>query len=163
MLVIYSKTDSEIRNALGDYWKILSENIEEHPAYSYCVKNKLVFDIDDPKGLLEKLINTNRAKVLTDLLEFNCDISEVRTKLSCLKWDSESDLVVASTDHLRRVLVAFLNEELSATDLEKWAELIEMREDIDYEEIADQFYKLANPLLTDALTKDLARNLLDSA
>jgi hypothetical protein len=77
-------------------------------------------------------------------------IEELKFSLAKFSWDSEEDLVILKRKHLLIMLYRFLRGELSSLDLEDWAEAIECREDIAFEEpyqklIGEIIFKLANP------------------
>lgn len=72
-------------------------------------------------------------------------------------WDAEEPLVVLTPVHLARVLSRYMQGEITAQELEDWANAIESREDIAYETahkapLAQAIYQLANPLLTQPIT-----------
>jgi hypothetical protein len=56
-------------------------------------------------------------------------------------------LLEVSKLDLTLALNKFLANEITADDLEMWANFIECREDLNYEEIEDYIYALANPEL----------------
>jgi RNAse (barnase) inhibitor barstar len=114
----------------------------------------------DRKSVVEALLNRSRP------------LAEIRAELGQFPWDSEP-LVQLTREHVGNVLRAFLAGEIDALSIEDWANLIEMRDDIGFEdedEDADDFehgdlrnaiFVLANPVLYGDLTKDLARQLLE--
>jgi len=63
---------------------------------------------------------------------------------------------------LRTALEEFVNGDLSADELETWADSVEGRDDIEFtpREIIDLIAEIANPLLFSPLNKDSARELL---
>ncbi|MFK0687529.1 hypothetical protein ACFX5Q_04855 [Mesorhizobium sp. IMUNJ 23033] len=110
----------------------------------------------------------NRDSVLSDLITFGKPIDVLVAIVGDVGW-SETPEVVLTTDHILSVLRRFQAGELTAADVEAWADLIECREDIDYqperdEEILEAIYVLANPvlngLLDEALTDQVIASLL---
>ena len=110
----------------------------------------------------------NRVSVLSDLITFGKPIDVLVAIVGDVGW-SETPVVVLTTDHILSVLRRFQAGELAAADVEAWADLIECREDIDYqperdEEILEAIYVLANPvlngLLDEALTDQVIASLL---
>ncbi|MEZ2333618.1 hypothetical protein AB6802_28185 [Mesorhizobium sp. RCC_202] len=104
---------------------------------------------------------------LSDLIEFNKPINLLAEGTSGLGW-AETPLVVLTADHIVSVLHRFRAGAFTAADVEQWADMIECREDIDYqedrdEEILQAIYVLANPvlngLLDDALTDQVIASL----
>jgi len=94
------------------------------------------------------------------LVEFMGDLEEISNSLSRFPWDSDDELVKLESRHLESALSRYLSGELCASSLEKWANLIECRDDIDYEEFAEQIRVLANPIITEEISSALARTML---
>ncbi|AZO54214.1 MULTISPECIES: hypothetical protein [unclassified Mesorhizobium] len=106
----------------------------------------------------------SRVSVLTDLVTFGRPIDVLAAIVSDLGW-SETPVVVLTADHVLSVLRRFQARELTASDVEAWADLIECREDIDYqperdEEILEAIYVLANPVLNGLLDEALADQVI---
>jgi hypothetical protein len=78
-----------------------------------------------------------------------------------LAWDSERELVTIRPAHVLKVLSRFRSGALSAEQVEKWANAIEGREDIDLEAqnrelLREAIFALANPDLQGDITTDVA-------
>lgn len=102
----------------------------------------------------------NRLAVIRDLLEITRPLAEISAQLGALDWDYEGDGVELTRHHLVSALQRYLDNSLSASDIEVWANLIEAREDVSFEvghdqQIEEVLHELANPLLTQTL--DLSR------
>jgi len=114
------------------------------------------------------LINKNI--ILESLLHFNKKLNEIDDDLSQLSWDSNEELVVLTKNMIINILNRFLNHEISSFEIEKWAELIEGREDIGIEiefkeYINNIIFSLANPILSfpDGIINDeVVNHLLNS-
>jgi len=94
----------------------------------------------------------NRVEVLTDLIEFSKPVIELSDHLSKLEWDHDGEPLILHAVQVKNVLDRFFSGVISAKDLEEWANLIECREDIDFEaqkneQIENVIYCLANPSL----------------
>src|SRR5262249_40570193 len=81
-------------------------------------------------------------------------------------WDYNGDPVELSAAHVAEVLNRYINGQLSALDVENWANLIEGREDIEFaapdqDRLKSVMHELANPLLTEPLYIDGAKKLLE--
>ena len=103
---------------------------------------------------------TNRGKVLQELIEFRRKPTEMHAILEAFEWDLEEELVQLEKIHVVAVLQRFLHDEVSREEVENWANLIECRDDIGYEEVAEVLHVLANPEITDKLTKEVAARLI---
>lgn len=93
-----------------------------------------------------------RLKWLEELARFSKPAAELRLVLSQLAWDYEGRPFIVTGSHVIKVLERFLRGELSAEDVEAWADLVELREDMAYEEgrhsqLKSVIHALANPLL----------------
>jgi hypothetical protein len=106
-----------------------------------------------------------RYEFLRDLFDFEKPLDIISSQLKTLDWDFEGEPLVLTRKELVSSLRSFLAGKKSAEELEHWANLIEMREDIDFDEefetlINDTVYKLANPKLEGELTKERCQNYL---
>ena len=104
--------------------------------------------------------------MLSDLITCGKPIDVLSVIVSDLGW-SETPVVVLTADHILSVLQRFQSGELTAADVEAWADLIECREDIDYqperdEEILEAIYVLANPVLNGPLDEALTDQVIAS-
>ncbi|MBB5159621.1 hypothetical protein [Saccharopolyspora phatthalungensis] len=84
-------------------------------------------------------------------------IAELRT----FPWDCDEELVTLGPSELRTAIEKFLVGNLSAQELEDWANAVEGRDDIDFapEEMTDLVAEIANPLLFEAITPESMTNL----
>lgn len=107
----------------------------------------------------------NRTLVIQKLLLFDTSLKHLRDLLSQFEWDSDIELAVLQRTHLRSVLERFLLSDLTASDVEEWANLVEGREDIGFEEsyediLKDVLFTLANPDLSGVVSKTFVHQLL---
>ena len=93
--------------------------------------------------------NNNKTSILLDLVHFKNNIDTLKNMLSQIGFDSETELVSMSRDDMVEILQRSLDKKISFLELEEWANLIECREDIDFEDEKTQemIFKLANPYL----------------
>lgn len=91
--------------------------------------------------------------ILLDLIHFKNNIDTLRNMLSQIGFDSETELVSMSRDNIVEILQRSLDKKISFLELEEWANLIECREDIGFEDKKTQemIFKLANPCLHEKL------------
>ena len=87
--------------------------------------------------------------ILLDLVHFKNNIDTLKNMLSQIGFDSEIELVSMSRDDIVEILQRSLDKKISFLELEEWANLIECREDIGFEDEKTQemIFKLANPYL----------------
>jgi hypothetical protein len=108
----------------------------------------------------------DRVHVLRSLFALDRPLCEILESLRRFPWDSDEDLVILKFEDVATILDRFLEGELSRDDVESWANSIESREDIGFDEtgeelIKDAIYQLANPELSGPLTAESARELRD--
>lgn len=99
-----------------------------------------------------------RREALRDLALFASPLHSVRHSLSDFTWDSD-ELSMLDKQHVLQVLRRFETGELTDKDVEAWANAIEMRDDIGYDRetaVWDVLHELANPTLTEQLTRERA-------
>lgn len=107
----------------------------------------------------------DRFDVLRNLVAFSKPVDVLSSNLSKCDWDYEGDPLVVAASDMKAVLNRFLVGERTAEELESWANLIECREDLEFEEqqheaIENVIYCLANPALQGEITPDSCRELL---
>ena len=110
---------------------------------------------------------TTRTEWLHALLNFDRPLDEILPHLHNLGWDSDTALVVLNRQNLSSILQRYCNSEFSAENLEDWANAIEGRDDIAYDEedrelLETIIFELANPALTSPLSVQLARDWLET-
>ncbi|MES2359101.1 MAG: hypothetical protein V4529_12285 [Gemmatimonadota bacterium] len=105
----------------------------------------------------------DRASLLRSLIDFDDPIQEIMAELQQLPWDVEIPVVQFSVGDATSVLRRYEAGQLSAPDIEAWANAIEGRDDIgidDHLDLREMIYQLANPSLTQRLTRDAAQGWL---
>ena len=81
------------------------------------------------------------------------------------EWDCDDELVIVERRHLQNALRRFVDGELTSVEIELWANVIEGRDDIGFEDgladrLKDILFKLANPLLNEPITTQAAKGWL---
>ncbi|RWC50776.1 MAG: hypothetical protein EOS55_02340 [Mesorhizobium sp.] len=103
-----------------------------------------------------------RRSIIRSLVELDQPVTELKTLLAPLPWDYPKPLVRLTYDHIRSVLLRFLAGNLEAKDVEEWADLVEMRDDIEFAEERTQevIHMLSTPQIHFPIDGQLARLLL---
>ena len=101
--------------------------------------------------------------ILLDLVHFKNNIDTLKNMLSQIGFDSEIELVSMSRDDMVEILQRSMDKKISFLEREEWANLIECREDIDFEDEKTQemIFKLANPCLHEKLDEKQVLNHLN--
>ncbi|WP_051267831.1 hypothetical protein [Campylobacter concisus] len=107
--------------------------------------------------------NNNKTSILLDLVHFKNNIDTLKNMLSQIGFDSEIELVSMSRDNIVEILQRSLDKKISFLELEEWANLIECREDIGFEDEKTQemIFKLANPYLYGKLDENQVLSYLN--
>lgn len=107
----------------------------------------------------------NRLGLVEDLLKISKPLHKIVAQLATLSWDYEGDFVTFKRTHVFSVLERYRLNQFSAEEVEYWANQIESREDIVFEEgweqeIGEVIYQLANPALTRHLNQEKSQSML---
>jgi len=108
----------------------------------------------------------NRLLIISDLLSLGRSLKEISSDLSKINWDYDGREIYLLRDHLIHVIQKYIDGALLSGDVEKWANLVECRDEIAmdpaHQEIIDRvLHELANPEITQELTYARAAKLLD--
>jgi hypothetical protein len=96
-------------------------------------------------------MNMSRTEALRQIISFGEQRELAYAVLVSFPFDCEVELLEVKKLDLAFVLNKLLTNEITTDDLEMWANFIECREDLNYEEIEDYIYALANPELVGEL------------
>ena len=106
---------------------------------------------------------SNKIDILLNLINFAKDISAIKSDLAKIGFNSESELVTITKNTIANILNRVIDKEISYDLLEEWANLIECREDIGYEDeiLQEIIFELANPRLYGEIDKRKICMILD--
>jgi hypothetical protein len=104
----------------------------------------------------------DRSQAVADLVFLRRPLPDAVAQLRSFPWDADQELVTLGPAALQAVLERTLGGELSAQQLEDWANAVEGRDDIAFEPQAmvDLVAEVANPVLYEPLTTDTVLDLL---
>jgi len=118
------------------------------------IRKDNLIDATFATGALRRLNHMNRImnrrqQLLQALLTFDEPLNLIAQELSQLEWDHEGEPVLVAPLHIVSILNRFLSNQLNAKQVEEWANMIECREDLDYEsenqkQLEQVIYELAN-------------------
>ena len=105
----------------------------------------------------------NRKDILTDLVFFKSDLSELQNELSLYSWDIEEPTVIISKQDFSNVLKRCIENEINFEDLVSWANIIECRDDLDFEveEMKEIVFELASPEINVEITKERLQEIIN--
>jgi hypothetical protein len=104
-----------------------------------------------------------RQQALSSLIHFDAPLASIEAELAALGWGAEP-VAMLMREHITAVLQRFVSGEIDAATVEAWANLVEGREDIQFEPgreqiVLDAIHDLANPVLQGRL-ENIAPGLL---
>jgi hypothetical protein len=108
-----------------------------------------------------------RSDAVKGLVNFCHSLDEIGACLVEFRWDYEGIPTELNRTHLTRVLKRYLSRELSESDVERWANMLEGREDTCFEKGAEAqlelaLLELANPTLTTPLDGERATAMIEA-
>lgn len=111
-------------------------------------------------------MDKKRETILRKLVSFSEPLENISDQLSLFKWDYEGEPYFIYSSDLIAVLSRFLSGEIEGSSVERWADLIECRDDLDYanenhEQLREAIHILANPLINEDISPNLCQNLLN--
>lgn len=105
-----------------------------------------------------------RRELLLELLALKGSIKDLLEKLSVFGYDSEAPEIIVKPSDIEMVLLKCIDGFISTEILEEWANAIEFRDDIDFEneEIKEFVFELANPEINGVITIERLLEIIDS-
>ena len=90
-----------------------------------------------------------RETIIKHLINLDKPIDEIKKSLKGLGWDSDDEITMAKGS-VKSILNRYIESNIDSKTLNEWANTIEGREDIDYDEscfneIKQLVYEIANP------------------
>ena len=113
------------------------------------------------------LVDMRRAEILRELARFETPIEPLLQELKSFGWDwSGAPLLLLTKADLFRVIDRFLAGQISAAQLQAWAENLEVREDVAFDEreaelIDGILFRIATPMINEPLTHDVVQRMRD--
>lgn len=106
----------------------------------------------------------SREDLLKKLINLSGSVKDITNELDKYGWDPKDKLTLLTSQDVIQILQRYILEVIDNSVVEEWANAIECREDIYFEEkhqniIKQLIYELANPELTYYLSKDKAKLL----
>lgn len=105
----------------------------------------------------------NRKDILTDLVFLKADLLELQNELSQYTWDLEDPILTISKQDFVNVLNRCIENEFSFEDLIYWANIIECRDDLDFEveKIQEKIFELANPEINGEIITERLQEIIN--
>jgi len=113
-------------------------------------------------------IANKKEEALKELLELSTPLRDILSTIDKLdEVNSDKTLITIENRHITNVLSCFLAGKVSEHDVEDWSNAIEANSSLIYSEPSEMVLRsaihcLANPRLTQKLTAEFARELLET-
>jgi hypothetical protein len=104
----------------------------------------------------------NRTEILKELALLQSDVKALKKELSQYPWDIEKPLFKISAEDFSNVLKRSINNEIDFETLTNWANVIECRDDLEFEnqEMQEIIFELANPEIDGEISKGRLREIV---
>lgn len=105
----------------------------------------------------------NRTEILKDLILLQGNIESLENELSKFSWDSDLPLYTIGNEEFIFVLKRSINDEIGFDTLINWANALECRDDLEFnnEAIQELIFELANPEINGDITKERLREIVN--
>lgn len=105
-----------------------------------------------------------RKLILQDILNFEGNIKYLKKELDEYPFDSNGSLIIINSKTVSAILKKTINGIISFDDIEEWANIVECRDDVDFENenIQEIIFELANPELNEPISLELLIGFLKS-
>jgi|SRR5690606_18642512 len=106
----------------------------------------------------------NREEILYDLIYLRKDLSELEEELFHYSWDIEKPILMITKESFSNILKRSIDDKLNFEELVNWANAIECRDDIEFENdvIQENIFDLASPEINGDITKNKLEKILNS-
>lgn len=105
--------------------------------------------------------NLNRTNLIKKIISYEDVTDQAFAELSSYEWDFDGNPVSFGAQDIRHILKLYLDKKISAQDIDKWANFLECRDDVEpHVSIAEILFELANPDIQGELTEARAKALL---
>lgn len=104
----------------------------------------------------------NRIDILEDLASFNGELPTLKSELSHYSWDTEETYLTITKVQFSIVLTKCINQTITFQDLEDWADAIESRDDLDFEneEMQEIVFRFSSPEINGEITKEQLQEIV---
>ena len=106
----------------------------------------------------------SRLKLVTKLIEYDGNPRQIVDELQVFCWDCDVELINLKPAHLNKVLDLYVSGKITSNDIYNWANFVELREDIGFEEdsediVQEAIFWLANPEINYPITLESAKEI----
>lgn len=103
-----------------------------------------------------------RTKLLKEIIYIKRDLLELQAELSKYPWDVDTPLVIITKQDFLNIINKCIKKEITFNDIEIWSNIIECREDVEWEqeEMQEIIFELANPEINGAIDNEKLHDVI---
>jgi hypothetical protein len=104
-----------------------------------------------------------RQSILEDLVNLKGNLDKVQSELSEYPWDVDAPILIISKAGFLEILKRGIDKEITYEAIENWADAIECRDDLGFEddEMQEIIFELANPSINRKITDELLKEFFN--
>lgn len=103
----------------------------------------------------------DRIELLNKIIKYQDVSDSIFQYISLYPWDYTGQPTLISANDISYVLNLYIEQKTTSVDIEKWANFLECRDDVDADKIISEIiFELANPDVQGALTVSRAKSIL---
>ncbi|WP_125721115.1 hypothetical protein [Pseudoalteromonas rubra] len=102
----------------------------------------------------------DRVEALKEIVTFGTEKEKAHSEIIKFGYDSEEELFEVTKPILASVLNMYLTSRITEYELERWANFIECRDDLNYDLVREHIYSLANPYLVGEISREKVTEIL---
>ena len=105
----------------------------------------------------------SRKQILLEIFNVEGDLGKLQNEILEYPWDSEMPFLIISKGDLAKTIQKFILSDALFLEVENWANLLECRDDIQYEpeELKEYIFELANPYLNGEIKKERLQEIVN--
>ena len=107
----------------------------------------------------------DRKTILNKLINYEEPLEVLHSELSRHEWDLDKELIELRREHIVNIIQKYLNNEITKDELIGWANAVEMRDDIEYENgheklIATTLNELNTPEINNPIKREYLLDII---
>lgn len=104
----------------------------------------------------------NRKEILKDIIQLNGELDDLQIEILQYSWDTEEPILIINKNDIEHILKKCIDGVIDVKLVEDWANFIECRDDLDFEEsnLQNIIFELANPYLHGEITKNVLKEMI---
>lgn len=104
----------------------------------------------------------SRKEILSDLIFLQGSIEVLQKELAQYSWDIETPVLKINVEDFSNILKRSINNEIDFETLTNWANALECRDDLEFEneEMQEVIFELVNPEINGEITKERLNEII---